>query len=128
MPVMILPLVAWVKTGELFFLLLANKVGVSLRATGVPSAADTPSCVLIHDMPQSDLATFEHSNVGHNLKPSRVQGQFPSANALEEFDNHNSFRNASQLQPSSVPNANGPMFQGNGSNTRYRYVINENEA
>lgn len=30
MPVMILPLVAWVLTGEIFFFLLANKKGVSL--------------------------------------------------------------------------------------------------
>ena len=31
MPVMILPLVAWVLTGENFFLLLANKKGVSIE-------------------------------------------------------------------------------------------------
>jgi hypothetical protein len=124
-----------------FFFLLANNQGVSdvavsesfsvsvlAKKTGVLLAADTPSCVLLHDKPQSDQATFEHSNVGHNLKPSRVLGQFSSANALEVFDDHNSFRNASQLQPPSVPNANGPMSQGNGSNTRNRYVINENEV
>jgi hypothetical protein len=124
MPAMILPLVAWILAGEFFFFLLANIMGVSWVSQSV---AKTTSCVLQHDMPQDNLATFEHSNVEHNLKPSRVLGQFSSANALEEFDNHNSFRNASQLQPPSVPNANGPMFQGNGSNARGRYVINENE-
>ena len=90
----------------------------------IPSGS---SRVLLHDMPQNNLATFQQSNVEHNLKPSRVLGQFSSANALEESDDRNSFRNASQVQPPSVPNSNGQMSQGNGSNTRDRYVFRENE-
>jgi hypothetical protein len=130
MPAMILPLVVWILAGELFFFLLANKKGASCRdgwAGLSDSVAKTPPSVLLHDMPQNNLATFQHSNVEHNLKPSRVLGQFSSANALEESDDRNSFRNASQVQPPSVPNANGQMSQGNGSNTRDRYVFNENE-
>jgi hypothetical protein len=118
MPVMTLPLVAWVKTGELFFLMLANSEGASCCCRWAPR----------HETPRNNLATFEHSNFEHNLKSSRVLGQFSSANALEELDDRNSFRNASQVQTPSVPNANGQMFQGNGSNTSNRYVINENEA
>jgi hypothetical protein len=110
MPAMILPLVVWFLAGELFFFLLANKKGVRMLW-----------------MPKTNLTTFEHSNIEHNLKPSRVLGQFSSANTLEEFDDCNLLRNASQVQPPSVPNANGQMFQGNGSNSRDRYVINENE-
>lgn len=113
--------------GELFFFLLANEKGVSRRFLVTPdfvmqdfSQDLRPG--LLHDMPQSNLATFEHSNVGHTLKPSRVLCQFSSANALEESDDRNSFRNASQVQPPSVPNANGQMPQGNGSNTRDRGV------
>jgi hypothetical protein len=102
MPAMILPLVVWILAGELFFFLLANKKGVS-------------------------RTMVEGCNVEHNLKPSRVLGQFSSANALEEFDDCNLLRNASQVQPPSVPNANGQMSQGNGPNTSYRYVFNENE-
>jgi hypothetical protein len=115
-----------------FFFLLANEKGVSRGFHATPdfvmqdfSQDLRPG--LLHDMPQSNLATFEHSNVGHTLKPSRVLCQFSSTNALEESDDRNSFRNASQVQPPSVPNANGQMSQGNGSNTRDRYVINENE-
>jgi hypothetical protein len=112
--------------GELFFFLLANKKGVRIVSRNA-AVANIPSCVLLHDMPQNNLTTFEHSNVEHNLKPSRVLGQLSSANALEEFDDCNLLRNASQVQPPSVPNANGQMFQENGSNSRDRYVINENE-
>jgi hypothetical protein len=100
MPAMILPLVVWILAGELFFFLLANKKGVSQMR-----------CVL--------------APVERDLTPPRVLGQFPSAHMLEESDDI--IRIDSPVQPPSVPNANGQISQGNGSNTSDRYVFRVNE-
>jgi hypothetical protein len=97
MPAMILPLVVWILAGELFFLLLANKKGVSQL----------------------------NNHIERDLTPPRVLGQFPSAHMLEESDDI--IRIDSPVQPPSVPNANRQISQGNGSSTSDRYVFNENE-
>jgi len=103
MPAMILPLVVWILAGELFFLLLANKKGVSPVNNNI----------------------FELSHIERDLTPPRVLGQFPIAHMLEESDDI--IRIDSPVQPPSVPNANGQISQGNGSNTSDRYVFRENE-
>jgi hypothetical protein len=73
----------------------------------------------------SQEGVLELSSAERDLTSPHVLGQFPSAHMLEESDDI--IRIDSPVQPPSVPNANGQMSQGNGSNTNDRYVFKENQ-